>query len=241
MAETGQQRIEAILSSGITPASARRAPARAHAHLGKRRQRPGRDRRGRGARSGNHRRRVPRRRIAGIRPDPAAPYDSGSGGAAGKTKVLAVATSTTLRLRFSDIDARAIETIWNASHTVATQAWRRRGAPASAGWPISHFSPGFPRSRHCPAPAAAPGTRPALPRRQYRNRCAGAAIGHPARHQPRRDWRNDRPQLETPGRSGRRDCDSPAPLMWTPSPATPRAPCWTACGGQTTRRLHFSG
>ena len=41
----------------------------------------------------------------------------------GKTKVLAVATSTALRLRFSDIDARAIETIWNASHTVATQAW----------------------------------------------------------------------------------------------------------------------
>lgn len=41
----------------------------------------------------------------------------------GKTKVLAVATSTALRLKVSDIDPRTLETIWSASHTVATHAW----------------------------------------------------------------------------------------------------------------------
>lgn len=53
----------------------------------------------------------------------------------GKTKVLAVATSTALRLKVTDIDARALETIWSASHVVATQAWaaaRRSGKRALA-------------------------------------------------------------------------------------------------------------
>lgn len=41
----------------------------------------------------------------------------------GKTKVLAIATSTALRLKVSDIDPRALEAIWSASHTIATHAW----------------------------------------------------------------------------------------------------------------------
>ena len=41
----------------------------------------------------------------------------------GKTKVLAVATSTSLRLKVTDIAPRTLEAIWGASHTVATHAW----------------------------------------------------------------------------------------------------------------------
>lgn len=41
----------------------------------------------------------------------------------GKTKVLAIATSTALRSKMGDVPPRVVNAIWEACHTVATETW----------------------------------------------------------------------------------------------------------------------